>query len=235
MKTYTSTPSLETGKTKVSQGCVALSLVRPVRAAVTAAECSIRSAPPALRPSTQRSRTRGSLVGLALLAIVGMPTGCQGEYRGTVITPAVQKVVLYNIEGTYGEEFTRMLAAEIPAACRGLVSVVRANGVPQLAGLKSGDSPSSHIRDIGAQAYITGGIRRSEQVQLNKYYVMGTFELHDPSKEAEIGAVPDARYVGDVDFGVNWAAGRVGPESAQNVHQVLAWWVAKQLAKGLGY
>jgi len=235
MNTHTSTLSMETGNAKCAQMRLTRSSLRPVRAAVGTAECSTVFAPPVLIGSTQWRVTRGPLVSMALFALIGMTTGCQGEYRGSVITPAVQKVVLYNIEGTYGEEFTRMLAAELPAACRGLVSVVRANEVPQLVEPGSGANRCSQIRDIGAQAFITGRILRSEQVQFNKYYVMGTFELYDPGKEAEIGGVPDARYVADVDFGVNWAVGKVGPENAQKVHQVLAWWVAKQLARGLGY
>ena len=193
----------------------------------------VMSSVPARWP-VQRKRRR-LIISVIICAVSGLAAGCQGEYRGQALSPSAQKVVLYTIDGPYGEEFTRMLAAEIPAACGGKVAVVLADSVSQLANLGHGDSPCSYIRDLGAQAYITGKIRRSEQVYVAQYCVMGTFEIYDPGREGEIGAVPDATYVGDVDFGVNWAQGKRGPEIAQKVHQALAWWVARQIAKGLGY
>ena len=177
-------------------------------------------------------RTALLVAGTALLC--SSLVGCQGSYRGDSISPAARKVVLFEIEGPYGTEFTELLATELTSACKRNIVVVKASEVPQLAN-PGNSATASYIRDLGAQAYIKGKITRSERIQLIKYSVTGNFQLYDSEKEGVVGGVPHAAYSGDLDPGTNWLKGNVEPSQAQKVHQTLASWVARQLARGLGH
>jgi len=172
---------------------------------------------------------------LSVLVLALAATGCKGTWRGKVISPAVDKVVLFDMEGPYGPEFTDMLAAELTDACKGRIVVIKAREALQSQRADEIENPSSYVREIGADTFVKGRITRSERVQINKYYLMVSVDLYDARDEGVIGGVPDARYVGDLDFGVDWTQKHVGPSSAQKVHSALAWWVAMQLAHGLGH
>lgn len=181
-----------------------------------------------------------AVIGLAALSAsaAGCSIVAQGNYKGASLKPPVQKVVLFDIEGKYGPEFTQLLAAELVGACKNKVVVVKQGEVPLLSDAFKATNPASVVRDLGAQAYIKGAITRSEQVHTAEYYVMGNFDLFDPQKEGIIGGLSDVRAVGRRDYGAGKTKAKgatLDPANAQKVHVALARRVAAQLAKGMGY
>jgi len=158
--------------------------------------------------------------------------GCSSGYAGTVFAPAVQKVVLFEIAGPYGGEFTDMLSLELTAACRNGLAVVRARSVSALAPFADTLSPDSIVRDLGAQAYIKGSISAGEADE-DEYTVLGTFQIFDPQKEGLIGGIANATHTGKRDSPSKSV--RLSSGELDVVHRKFAARVARELAKGLGY
>jgi len=177
-----------------------------------------------------------SLLLAASLGIVAFSlTGCaKGTYRGPIMDPPAEKVVVLEVEGPYGEEFTDLLATALAGECGKDCVILRATEVPGLKNLDRSYNVASIVRDLGAQAYVTGRITRSEQVHSNDYYVMGNFQINDPVREGTVGGMDDARCVGRRDFGAG-KDGPLEPSDAQKVHVELARYVACRLARGLGH
>jgi len=167
--------------------------------------------------------------------ITELGCGCaKGAYRGEILATPANKVVLLDITGPYGREFTELLSVELTHACHGHTTIIRGADIPILKESGVEYRPDSIIRDLGAPVYITGRITRSEQVYSTDYYVMGTFEIIDSTKESLIGGIPDARHFAHRDYGIR-RDGPLQPSDAQKVHIALARHVARELSRGLGY
>ena len=181
------------------------------------------------------ARAAFSALAATLLALPVL-VGCTGQYKGGKVTASPAKaVVLFDVAGTYGPEFTDVLATELTEACRKRLVVIKAREKPNLIEALERGAQASYVRDLGAQAYIKGEMTRSERVHVLWYCLAGNFEVHDAETEAQVGGVPNAEFAGDLDFGTNCFRKDVGPSDAKKTHQIFAWWIATLLARGLGY
>ena len=158
--------------------------------------------------------------------------GCTPGYVGTVLAPPVQKVILFEVSGPYGGEFTDMLSIELAAACKNGVAVVRARSVSALAPFADTLSPDSIVRDLGAQAYIKGSISAGKADE-DEYTVLGTFRVFDAQKEGLIGGIANAMYTGIRDSPTG--SMQLSGGGLDAVHRKFAARVARELARGLGY
>lgn len=132
----------------------------------------------------------------ACLAIpVFLIQGCaiQGEYMGRTLSPPVMKVVLFEIEGTDGKEFTQMLATRLTKMGK---TVVHGNQFGEPADLMVA---AKIARDNQAGAFIRGRLTTSEIVDLTKYTVSGTFTLHEVEAGDQIGGIANVSYTEDTD------------------------------------
>jgi len=175
---------------------------------------------------------RSMMLFIAWLGVLCLTGGCTGGYEGTVFLPAVQKVVLFDIDGPNGAEFTDMLSIQLTAACKNGLAVVRARALPNLSTAADIANPDSVVRDLGAQAYIKGTISAGT-ADAGKYTIIGTFQLYDPHKEGLVGGIATAAYTGKRD--PPSVANRVGGGNIQGVTRTFAARMAKQLAVGLGH
>ena len=156
--------------------------------------------------NTIRTKSEGVLLGkgwkynfvLLLWACLMAPfiliQGCtQGIYGGKKLNPPVKKVVLFGIEGTDGEEFTKMLGTELTNLGR---TVVYGDQFGKPSDLMAA---AKIARDNQAGAFITGQITRNEIVDYSKYTVSGTFTLHEVEAGDQIGGITNAAYTEDID------------------------------------
>lgn len=117
-----------------------------------------------------------------------LAAGCEESYKGTRLDRPTRKVVIYDIEGPGGDDFTGKLGSEINAL--GKVVVYGSQyGEP-------GDSISAAkiARDNGAEVFILGKITQSGIVREGDYVIRGSFSLHDANNGDQIGGIPDAYY-----------------------------------------
>lgn len=172
-----------------------------------------------------------------LLLSCPLLVGCGGLYRGGVILPPAEKVILFDIEGPYGKEFTQVLSIELAGACKRAgksIVVLSAKEVPSLADATQAHRLGSIVRDVEGQAYIKGTITGELSEALGKYYFAGNFQLYDAEKEGLIGGISDASYVAELDF--DWRAGsEMSSWDAQRLYSTWARRVAVEMARGLGY
>lgn len=171
---------------------------------------------------------------LGTLAVSAMGC-CKGEYRGITMDPPVEKVIVCQVEGPYGEEFTDLLVTALAGSC-GKHCIVEVDR--EVSGLKRSNLPAdvvaSLVREAGGQAFIKGKITRSEGIHDDDYYVMGNFQLYDADKAGIVGGMDNARCTGRRDFGAG-KDGPLDPSDAQKVHVCLARYVAQHLARALGH
>jgi hypothetical protein len=172
-----------------------------------------------------------------LIMSLALLVGCEGPYRGGSISPPVGKVILFDMEGPNGKEFTRVLSIELIGACKNAgksIVVLKANEAPSLAGGTQAQGLGSLVRDLEGQAYIKGAVTLELSQTLKKYYFTGNFQLYDAEKEVLIGGISDASHVADIDL-YKKAGGEMSSWDTQRLYSVFARRVAVQLARGLGY
>lgn len=122
-----------------------------------------------------------------ILLIILFSTGCEeANYKGATLTNKVNKVVIFDIDGPGGVEFTRQLGTEINSQNRVVVYGTE-YGEPA-----DSISAAKITRDCGAQAFVLGKITSSGIVRETTYEVHGTFTLHDSQNGDQIGGIADA-------------------------------------------
>jgi hypothetical protein len=127
--------------------------------------------------------------------------GCapEGKYVGGIMDPAVENVLLFDIDGPAGNSFVKMLGTGL--AKRGL-TVKYASDIDPL--LNKNGAPDNTLaadfaRQAGAQAFIRGETTKSEVTAITQYVVRGHFGLYETKGALHVGGVPDARFTKDTD------------------------------------
>ena len=215
------------------------------------------------RCAEDRSSARGRrdarwafvLLALTWWVLPGCPSG---NYRGRPLAAAARKVVVYDVQGPSGKEFTRMMGTELCTLGRSVVYGSEIGGVQDVPNVLAA---ANLARQAGAEAFVMGTITESAQVGYSQYAVRGHFELFDAREASQIGGVDNAECVEDAEplFTLNCIL--VGPIEliriiadpkgksiyksyadtsrakaavmAPKVNQILANHVAKELDKGL--
>lgn len=151
---------------------------------------------------------------VCLTTLLFLIHGCtvQGDYVGQSLKPSVMKVVLFEIEGTDGEEFTQMLATRLTKMGK---TVVHGDQFGEPADLMVA---AKIARDNQAGAFIRGRLTTSEIVDLTKYTVSGTFTLHEVEAGDQIGGIANVSYTEDTDplLGLGKILSSFSPEGRKN-------------------
>jgi hypothetical protein len=136
--------------------------------------------------SYYRSRWFGILL-LSILIIVG----CEGLQESSFIkqrlTPPA-KVVLFNIEGSEGKEFTNKLATALNEC--GIKEIIHGSQYGQPADFLTA---AKIAREMDSRFFIVGEIARSEIIEVGEYTIHGNFSVHESVNGNQIAGVMDAQ------------------------------------------
>jgi len=135
-----------------------------------------------------------SAICILLVAMLLPLLGCEEQYKGTTFKPPVDKIVIFEIKGTDGKDFTQRLGTEMNALGKAVVY-----------GSQYGDpidsiAAAKIARDCKARAYIVGDITQSDFVKDAQYEVHSTFTLHDAQAGEQMGGIIDAHISKNLDL-----------------------------------
>lgn len=194
-----------------------------------------------------------SAIWVLLVAMLLPLLGCEEQYKGTTFKPPVDKIVIFEIKGTDGKDFTQRLGTEMNNLGKAVVY-----------GSQYGDpidsiAAAKIARDCKAKAYIVGNITQSDFVKDAQYEVHSSFTLHDAQAGEQVGGIVDAHISRNVDLlggaaarGFDSIEGIFGKKTNHNeeeyakklkktiaeqkpsMYQELAGRVAAEMIKGLG-
>jgi len=211
-----------------------------------------------LKTTTAEKKGNGIVIFFMLWVLLVFPLllsqGCNEQtYKEQQLRPSVNRIVLFEIEGTDGNQFTKMLGTELAKLGRRIIYGDQFDKPSDLL------AAAKTARDTDADVFIVGQITKSEVVDYSKYTISGTFMLHEVENGDQIGGIADVHYTENLDsIGRAWVdmsdftAGVLGEkhrESADRkrkdlerkveamspkVQRLLAKKVAKELSKELG-
>jgi len=166
-----------------------------------------------------------------------------------------KSIVLFEIEGDDGKQFTKMLGTELSKLGR---RIIYGDQFGESSDLMAA-AKAKIARDTEADVFIVGQITKSEVVDYSKYTISGTFMLHEVENGDQIGGIADMHYTENLDaIGKamvdmsDFIAGILGGKHRESaakkreelvkktismspkVKRVLAEKVAKELSKELG-
>jgi hypothetical protein len=178
--------------------------------------------------------------------------GCEESYKGAALNKASKKLVVFDVKGPGGMDFTKKLGTEFNGLGK---AVVYGNQYGEPA---DSIAAAKIARDCGAQAFVLGEITQSGITKDTIYEIHGMFTLHDAQNGYQIGGVPDAHYSENINMlgGIQkWSAKvlddtfKKSPQSKVAayednlqkkikfrepiIHQKLAQEVARELVRGI--
>ncbi len=131
------------------------------------------------------------LAALTLTAL--LLAGCsQGKYVGKSFSQTIPSIVIFEIEGPGGEEFTKLLATQ-------LSKTVKVEYGPHFREPNDLNAAAKITRDYRCNAFIKGQITKSEMLRRSEYAIHGIFTLHNAKTGDPIGGIANASRIEDVD------------------------------------